>query len=97
MEKQLLLNGSGTPNTTLTITSKRIDGDILKIDTIQVSSDGKWSYDNLFSPTLTLGQVYVEINDGKSSMLRNFDVISAKIINISTEASQYQIGDLVSF
>tara|TARA_B110001454_G_scaffold68444_1_gene66824 strand:- start:1299 stop:3425 length:2127 start_codon:yes stop_codon:yes gene_type:complete len=93
----ITLNGSGTPNTTLTITSKRIDGDILKIDTIQVGSDGKWSYDNLFSPTLTLGQVYVEINDGKSSMLRNFEVISAKIINITTEASQYQIGDLVSF
>ena len=91
------LIGNGTPNTTLTITSKQIDNTILHIDTIQVGSNGKWEHDNLFSPNLDLGVVSVEINDGKSTILRNFNVISAKIINISTEANQYEPGDLVKF
>ena len=43
-----------TPNTTLTITSKDTNGDILAIDTIQVRFDGKWTYDNLISPDLEL-------------------------------------------
>ena len=93
----ITLVGNGTPNTTLTITTKHTNGNILNIDTIQVGSDGRWSYGNLFSPNLTLGETYIEINDGKNSILRNFEVISAKIINITTEASQYQAGDLVSF
>ena len=42
----ITLDGMATPNTTLTITSKDTNGDILAIDTIQVGFDGKWTYDN---------------------------------------------------
>jgi len=91
------LEGMATPNTTLTITSKHPNGNILNVDTIQVGFDGEWTYDNLFSPELSLGQVSVEITDGKSNALRNFEVISAKIINISSENTKYEPGDTITF
>ena len=78
-----------TPNTTLTITSKDTNGDILAIDTIQVRFDGKWTYDNLFAPDLDLGTVSIEIDDGKSKALRNIEVISAKLINIASTRNKY--------
>ncbi len=93
----ITLNGMATPNTTLTITSKHPNGDILNIDTIQVGFDGKWSYDNLFSPNLELGTVAIEINDGKTQSLRNIQVISAKLINVKSTNSMYEPGETVSF
>jgi len=91
------LDGVATPNTTLTITSKYPNGDILDINTIQVGFDGKWTHLMLFSPELDLGTVSIEIDDGKSKALRNIEVITAKLINISTEETMFDSGTLVSF
>jgi hypothetical protein len=93
----ITLEGMATPNTTLTITSKHPDGKIIDINTIQVKFNGKWEHEKLFSPELNLGVVSIEISDGKSMALRNINVISAKIINITTLESKFEPGDLVSF
>tara|TARA_B100000029_G_C17477941_1_gene924476 strand:- start:46 stop:1350 length:1305 start_codon:yes stop_codon:yes gene_type:complete len=86
-----------TPNTTLTITCKHPNGDILDITTIQVGFNGKWTHDNLFPPDLELGSVSIEIDDGKTQVLRNVEVISAKLINISSSETMYEPGDVVIF
>ena len=93
----ITLEGMSTPNTTLTITSKDVKGEILAIDTIQVRFDGKWTYDNLFAPDLELGTVSIEIDDGKSKALRNIEVISAKLINISSTETNVESGKIVVF
>ena len=91
------LEGMATPNTTLTVTNKLLNGDILNIETVQVRFDGKWSYDDLISPTLELGVISIEINDGKSKVLRNIEVISAKLINIYTIQTKFESGDIITF
>ena len=93
----ITLEGMATPNTTLTITSKNVNGDILAIDTIEVRFDGKWSYDNLFAPDLDLGTISIEIDDGKSKALRNIEVISAKLINIKSTETSVEPGNTVVF
>ena len=93
----ITLEGMSTPNTTLTITSKDVNGNILAIDTIQVRFDGKWTYDNLFAPDLDLGTVSIEIDDGKSKALRNIEVISAKIINIISTETSIEAGNVIVF
>ena len=93
----ITLEGMSTPNTTLTITSKDTNGDILAIDTIQVGFDGKWNYDNLFAPDLNLGTVSIEIDDGKSKALRNIQVISAKLINLVSTETSVEAGSIVEF
>jgi len=93
----ITLTGVSSPNTTITLTSKDQSGNILNIDTISVGSDGKWSYDNLFAPDLELGTVSIEIDDGASTLLRNFNVISSRLINVDSEFTKYMPGDTVSF
>ncbi len=93
----ITLEGMSTPNTTLTITQKDTNGNILAIDTIQVRFDGKWTYDNLFAPDLDLGTISIEIDDGKSKALRNIDVISAKLINILSTETNIESGNIVVF
>ena len=93
----ITISGMATPKTTLTITTKQIDGTILNINTIQSSFDGKWEFNNLFSPDLDLGLVSIEITDGKTIVLRNIEVINPNIINIETEFSSYEAGNTVFF
>ena len=93
----ITLEGMSTPNTTLTITTKDTNGDILEIDTIQVRFDGKWTYDNLFAPDLELGTISIEIDDGKSKALRNIEVISAKLINITSSETSIDAGNIIEF
>tara|TARA_B100000029_G_C17566278_1_gene955152 strand:- start:44 stop:2164 length:2121 start_codon:yes stop_codon:yes gene_type:complete len=95
--EMVMLEGMATPNTTLTITSKHSNGDILNIDIIKVGFDGKWKHDNLFGPELELGTLSIEITDGKTTVLRNVDIISAKVINISTSETRYEKGDIIKF
>ena len=89
--------GMSTPNTTLTVTAKNTNGDIISVDTIQVGFDGKWSYDFLFAPQYELGNIAVEITDGKNTVLRNTEVISSKLINVNSESTKYEAGQTVIF
>ncbi len=93
----VILEGMATPNTTLTITTKHPNGDILSINTIVSGFDGKWIYENLFSPESELGPISIEISDGKTTALRNINIISAKLINITSEETMYNPGDSVLF
>ena len=91
------ISGMATPSTTLTITSKQEDGTIVNINTIESGFDGKWTYEKLFPPDLDLGKISIEITDGKTSVLRNMEVISPNIIEIKTEFSSYEAGNTVFF
>ena len=93
----ITLDGMATPNTTLTITTNDVNGDILAINTIQVRFDGKWNYEKLFAPDLDLGIVSIEIDDGKSKALRNIEVISAKLINIKSTETSIESGNMITF
>jgi len=93
----VILSGMATPYSTLTVTLKHSDGAILNIDTIQVGVDGKWNLDVLIPPEIELGQVGIDASDGKTTIHRNFDVISAVLINVLTEETMYQPGETVQF
>ena len=93
----VIFTGMGTPNSTITISSKNNAGDIDHIETIQIGTDGKWNYEHLFSPDLEVGDMSIEIDDGKSRILRNFSVISPTLINILSEKTMYEPGETVSF
>ena len=91
------INGNATPDTTLTITAKNKLGKILSINTITTGFDGKWEFDQLFPTNLSLGKIMVEITDGKSTVIRTFDVISSQLINIESVQKRYELGDDVKF
>ena len=93
----ITITGVATPNSTITITSKNPNGSIINTNTIQVGADAKWSQNNLFAPDLDLGTISIEVDDGMSVILRNFNVISPDLINVSTQKTMYQPGDIVYF
>ena len=93
----ITLKGVATPDVTLTITSMQKTIGIISIDTITTGYDGKWSFENLFSPELELETVTIKVTDGKTKVERNVDVVSSKLISITALESRYEPGDTLSF
>ena len=93
----ITLQGVATPENTLTITSSQNTLGIISIETITTGSDGKWSFENLFSPELELETITIKISDGKDLIERNIDVISSKLIRINSEEPRYEPGDVITF
>ena len=95
--ESITLQGVATPENTLTITSSQNTLGIISIETITTGSDGKWSFENLFSPELELETITIKISDGKDLIERNIDVISSKLIRINSEEPRYEPGDVITF
>ena len=93
----ITFSGNATPDKTLTMVTKTNNGDILNIETFSSGFDGKWTFDNLFSPELDLGKIMIEITDGKSTIARSIQVISPQLINVSTLKTTYDPGDEIRF
>ena len=53
----VIMEGNGTPTTTLTLTTSYQDGPLLGVNTASVGSDGKWSFDFLISPDFDLKKI----------------------------------------
>ena len=91
------LTGSATPDTTLTITLKKRSGEIMNINTVTTGFDGRWTFDNIFPIDLKLGKMMIEVTDGKTNVIRGFDVVSSQLINISPVQTRYELGDTMIF
>jgi len=91
------LQGSATPDITLTLTTKNKIGKVLDINTITTDFDGKWEFDKIFPNDLNLGKILIEVTDGKLTTVRTFDVISSQLINIESVQKRYEVGDEVKF
>ena len=92
----ITLEGQSTPDTTLTLTTTQ-NNNIINIETFMSGFDGKWSYDHLFPIDLKLGKISVDITDGKTTVIRGFDIISSQLINITSDKMRYDIGDVIEF
>ena len=92
----ITLEGQSTPDTTLTLTTTQ-NGNIINIETFMSGFDGKWSYDHLFPIDLKLGKISIDITDGKTTVIRGFDIISSQLINITSDKMRYDIGDVIEF
>ena len=92
----ITLEGQSTPDTTLTLTTTQ-NGNIINIETFMSGFDGKWSYDHLFPIDLKLGKISIDITDGKTTVVRGFDIISSQLINITSDKMRYDVGDVIEF
>ena len=92
----ILLQGTGTPETTITITSKQ-NVETISINTITTGPNGEWSFENLFPPDIELKTVTIIVSDGKSEVSRNIDVLSSKKITINSDEPRYEQGDIIIF
>ena len=69
----------------------------MNINTVTTGFDGRWTFDNIFPIDLKLGKMMIEVTDGKTNVIRGFDVVSSQLINISPVQTRYELGDTMIF
>ena len=92
----IILEGTATPETTLTITTQQ-SNETISIETITTEPNGSWSHDNLFPPDLNLETVTITVSDGKTDVVREIDIISSKKIILTSVEPRYEQGDSITF
>lgn len=90
-------SGTGSPGSTLTITSKDPMGNKISEVAIPVDTQGNWSYDTVIPPNVGIGSRTVEISDGSEVITKTVSVTSLSSVDITSSATQYNPGDKMIF
>ena len=46
---------------------------------------------------MSMSETVIEVTDGKTNVIRGFNVISSQLINISSAQTRYEVGDTIIF
>ena len=91
------VSGTGEPNTTITLTVKDENGEIVSDVAIEVDVKGTWNYRGTVSPDAELGTRTAVLTDGKQTILRTFVIESSKLIDILPVKQSYDPGQTIEF
>lgn len=90
-------SGTGSPGSTLTITSKDPTGNKISEVAIPVDTQGNWSYDTVIPPNVGIGSRTVEISDGTDTITKTVSITDLSSVDITSSTTQYSPGDKMLF
>ncbi|QLH09405.1 biofilm-associated protein [Candidatus Nitrosotenuis sp. DW1] len=90
-------SGTGSPGSTLTITSKDPSGNKISEVAIPVDTQGNWSYDTVIPPSVGIGSRIVEISDGTDTITKTVSITDLSAVDITSSTTQYSPGDKMLF
>jgi len=93
----ILVKGEGEPGSTVTLTTKDPEGNIVATNTAEIDSNGAWTRETLLPLDTPLGKYSVEITDGRESKLFNVEVESALTIQIVPSQIKFDPGSIMKF
>jgi len=93
----ILVKGEGEPGSTVTLTTKDPEGNIVSTNTAEIDSNGAWTRETLLPLDTPLGKYSVEITDGRESKLFNVEVESALTIQIVPSQIKFDPGSIMKF
>ena len=93
----ILVKGEGEPSSTVTLTTRDPEGNIIATNTAEIDSNGAWTRETLLPLDTPLGKYSVEITDGRESKLFNVEVESALTIQIVPSQIKFDPGSIMKF
>jgi 5-hydroxyisourate hydrolase-like protein (transthyretin family) len=95
----LEINGTGTPNSAITVTITTEKGEIINSRIAEVNSKGNWKLSEpiIISLDAQLGKYNIIITDGRQNMLKQWIVESNKIIAIIPDKIKFDRGETMGF
>lgn len=91
------ISGTGSPGSTLTITSKDPMGNKISEVAVPVDTQGNWAFDTIIPPSIGIGSRHVEISDGSEVITKIVSVTDLSSVDIAASATQYNPGDTMMF
>lgn len=94
---EVKVTGTASPGGTVTATIKDFNGNVISTIAVDVDSKGNWEHITTVAADTLFGKYSAEITDGKNTILRTWEVISDKKIQIFPAQVRYEPGDIIVF
>jgi len=90
-------NGFSKTTSTVTLTTRNPEGNIISTNTAEVDNKGEWTRETLLPLDTPFGKYSVEITDGRESKLFNVEVESSQTIQIVPSQIKFDPGSIMKF
>ena len=95
-DETLTISGNAYPQSAIILTFEDAQGVLEKARVVTADASGVWIYEETVNRADTLGEKYVILKNNQSRLVTNLDIKSGSIMDISTDAKRYNLGDTVS-
>ena len=93
----LTFSGSAYPQSAVIISFENIDTrDLEKTRVTTANSNGEWVFEEMINRTDTIGEKYVIFKNNQDKTTKNLTIKSGDLIEISSSAIRYNLGETVS-
>ena len=96
-EETFSVSGSAPPNTGVVLTFINQDNIIEKYRIVNADSKGLWSLEEFIDPSVILGNKTILFENLNSKLTHQLKIKSFSVINITSEKSQYEPGNTITF
>ena len=97
LENTLSISGNGPPLTTIVLSINNEQNVLEKIHVVDINANGKWSFEDVVNIDEVLGPKTFLLKNGANNILREIEFKSDKLLNFSTAATRYNVGDTIIF
>ena len=95
-DETLTISGNASPHSSIIITIEDKDRVVEKTRVVGASSNGEWIFEELIKRTENIGEKYVIFENNQFKTTKNLTIKSDYLIEISTTAIRYNMGETVS-
>ena len=95
-DETLTISGNAYPQSTVVLVFKDNEQVLEKIRVVQTDSNGQWIFEEIVSRTENLGDKFVILKNNQNRVVEKIMIESGGIVEISTAAERYNLGDTIS-
>ena len=95
-DETLTISGHAYPQSAIIFEFENAEGVLEKTRVITADSTGEWVFEEIVNRSESLGQKYLILKNNTDRTVKTLDIQSGDVIEISTTAKRYNLGETVS-
>ena len=95
-DETLTISGHANPQSAIIFEFENMEGVLEKTRVITADSTGEWVFEEIVNRSESLGQKYLILKNNTDRTVKTLDIQSGDVIEISTTAKRYNLGETVS-
>ena len=95
-DEMLTISGNASPQSAIILSFENMDRVLEKTRVVKTNSNGEWMFEEMIDRSEGIGEKYVIIENNSDKTTKNLNIKSDYLVEISTEAIRYSLGETVS-
>ena len=95
-DEMLTISGNASPQSAIILSFEDMDRILEKTRVVKANSNGEWTFEEMIDRSEGIGEKYVIIENNSDKTTKNLNIKSDYLVEISTEAIRYSLGETVS-